>query len=117
MSIAADKIAHIKAGGLAGAFGLVVGLVLAAAMAHLLGLAGLPAAVLVLVTGGAAALMSATAAGAAKELADKADNVIHPGMHGVEVADAVATAAPGAVLCLACCSLAYLLHTGLVSWA
>jgi hypothetical protein len=40
-----------------------------------------------------AAVLSSLAAGITKEVADKADNVIRPGMHGVEALDALATAA------------------------
>lgn len=43
----------------------------------------------------AAIALSTVVAGVVKEAADYLDNREHPGMHGVEVLDAVATAAPG----------------------
>lgn len=42
-----------------------------------------------------AALIAAAVAGAVKEKADADDNKVHPGMHGVEALDALATAAGG----------------------
>ncbi len=81
--IAADKIAHFKAGMIAAAFGAAMGFVMA--------LLNWDAADAVLCSGIGAAVAAITA-GITKELADHADNVLSPGMHGVEIMDAVATA-------------------------
>jgi hypothetical protein len=51
------------------------------------------------------ALTASTVAGVTKEAADKLGNAIHPGTHGVEVADALATAA-GALPVIALLALA-----------
>ncbi len=81
--IPADKALHIAVGTIVGLVGAGVWLI--AAWAGLLPLAGVP---------GAAAL-AGLIAGISKEGADYLDNKIKPGMHGVELLDAVATAAPG----------------------
>lgn len=88
MKLQPDKIAHALAGSLAA----LSGMVLAGIVPLLVGQA--PDSV------GAAsgALIAATAAGFTKEVADYQDNRLQPGMHGVELADAVATAAPGWLL-------------------
>lgn len=49
----------------------------------------------------AAGALAGLVAGITKEFADWLDNRARPGEHGVELLDAVATAAPGAVLWLA----------------
>lgn len=105
--MAADKIGHLKAGAMAAVFGLAVGAVLAVLMAGVLALEGRGVRAAVLVGAGLGALVSAAAAGITKELADKADNALQPGSHLVELRDALATAAPGALACAACCLLAY----------
>lgn len=89
MTIAKDKLMHALAGLLAALAGVALGVGACAA-------AGEP------MRAGAAvgALVAATAAGCTKEVADHQDNQIQPGMHGVEVLDALATAAPGWILAL-----------------
>lgn len=113
--IAQDKISHLKAGALAAAYGAAVGLVIGlCVVVELMGMRAVP---VVLVCMGIGALASSSSAGITKEKADAADNLIHPGMHGVEVADAVFTSAPGIAVCAALCSVAYLISTGAVQWA
>ena len=90
MQIAPDKIAHFKAGIKAAAFGALVNAGLALPLAHWL---SQPVALMVLCAAAMGAAVAALTAGITKELADKADNVIYPGMHGVEFADAAFTAA------------------------
>lgn len=89
MTIPKDKVMHALAGLLAGVVGVVLGAAVCA-------VAGEP------VHAGAAvgALVAATAAGCTKEVADHQENKVRPGAHGVELLDAVATAAPGWVLFL-----------------
>lgn len=91
MTIPKDKIAHFLAG-------LAIAAIVAAAwfLVAQFGVVDMRSAWL-------AALIAAAVAGVVKEKADADDNKIHPGMHGVEVLDAVATAAgavPVAVLLL-----------------
>lgn len=117
---APDKLAHFKAGALAALAGAVLGAALVALLLAILGLQGLQApllvaVVLMLLCAGVGALVAASVAGATKEWADQADNLIHPGMHGVEVADAVATGLPGVLLCVALCMLAFQLSAPLVA--
>lgn len=86
-----DKLLH----GLAGFLSALAGMALACVVPALAGRAPDLAAV------ASGALIAATVAGITKEAADHQDNMLHPGMHGVELADAVATAAPGWLLALA----------------
>lgn len=102
MMIAADKIAHFKAGSLAAAFGVTIGSIMGAISPH--GSLIICAAV--------GAVVAAASAGITKELADRADNLINPGMHGVEIMDAVATSL-GAVPVLA---LLWLASLGADKW-
>lgn len=86
--IPADKLGHMKAGAAAAAFG--AGAWFLVSTTGLIPLAGVPAA----------AALASIVAGVTKEGADKLDNDAAaaaglPPVHGVEVADAVATAAPG----------------------
>lgn len=88
MSLPKDKLQHALVG-------LLVALVCLAlwALASHLGLvpiAGMPGAV----------ALGGIVAGLTKEGADWIDNRAHPGMHGVELLDALATAAPGLVVAL-----------------
>ena len=109
MSIPADKLAHLKAGAVIAGAAFLAGIAGIALSQHLLGIVELsPLAIAEMVNAaGLVAAASGVVAGLTKEYADKADNVIYPGMHGVELLDAVATAAPGLLLWLG--SLAYLL--------
>lgn len=84
MSIPKDKIAHFLAGLAIAAITAIVWFLIAQ-----FGAVDMRSAWL-------AALIAAAVAGVVKEKADADDNKVHPGMHGVEVLDAVATAA-GAV--------------------
>lgn len=88
MRIPSDKIAHALAGLLAA----LAGIVLAALLPLLV---GEPIRAITMAVG---AVVAATSAGLVKEFADFQDNRVHPGMHGVELLDAVATAAPGWLL-------------------
>ncbi|MCV2365523.1 hypothetical protein LNV23_18905 [Paucibacter sp. DJ1R-11] len=117
---APDKLAHMKAGSLAALFGAALGAAVVALLLALLGLQGvqlplLLCVVLMLVCAAVGSLATATAAGIAKERADQADNLIYPGMHGVEVADAVATGLPGLALCVVLCVVALQLSEPLVA--
>ncbi len=88
MNIPHDKLLHLAAGAAAAFLGLLLTVVLLYA-------AGLP-----LQAAFPAPFLAALIAGATKERADWMDNKVQPGMHGVEVWDIVATAAPGAGLSL-----------------
>lgn len=94
MNIPPDKIKHFVAGLIAAAAAAVAWFV--AAQFGLV--SGLHDAWL-------CALVASTVAGVTKEGADKLSNEIHPGTHGVEVADALATAA-GALPVIALLALA-----------
>ncbi len=89
MTIPRDKLMHAAVGLLAGIFGL--GAWLVAVAVGWAPLSGAPAA----------CALASTVAGLAKEGADYLDNRMVPGLHGVEPLDALATAAPGFVMCLA----------------
>jgi hypothetical protein len=80
-----DKIMHIKAGVLIAMFAAAVSVACVAA-----GLA--PASAVPL-----AVALSGIVGGLVKEGADWLENRAHPGTHGVEVLDAVATAAPALI--------------------
>jgi len=81
--IPADKLLHAAAGTAAALFALLfTGVALYAASLPML--AAFPAPT-----------VGAVIAGLVKERADWMDNKVHPGMHGVEVWDIVATTAPG----------------------
>ena len=89
VNIPKDKIAHFLAG-------LAIAAITAAAwfLVSQLGLVEMRPAWL-------AVLIAAGVAGVVKEKADADDNKVHPGMHGVEALDALATslgAAPVALL-------------------
>lgn len=81
-----DKLRHAGIGVLVAVFALLLWML--AALAGLAPLAGAPAAL----------ALAGIVAGLTKEGADWLDNRITPGMHGVELLDAVATALPGLVL-------------------
>lgn len=112
--IPADKLGHLKAGSAAAAYGGLVGSLGAGAVAWLTHMPAALAWPMVLVSAGTSAFTSASAAGLTKEKADADDNKIHPGMHGVEVADALVTTALGALVCLLCCGAAVVLRLGLL---
>lgn len=112
--LAADKRGHLLAGLAAAFYGLFVGVLGALAFVMLAEIRDADLSLqIALVAGGIAALVSGSAAGMTKEKADADDNKVHPGMHGVEVADALYTTAPGALVCVVCLGLALALHFGL----
>ncbi|PZP30435.1 MAG: hypothetical protein DI603_15030 [Roseateles depolymerans] len=113
LTLAPDKIAHLKAGAKAAAFGALVAFVLALVMLYALQVPAPLRLPLLLICTGLGALIAGASAGITKEKADQADNEIHPGMHGVELGDALATTAPGALACAACLVLAVLVHQGM----
>lgn len=84
MNIPKDKILHFVAGGAASAFAAAVWFVAAQFGAVSMADAWLGAA------------LAALVAGVVKERADQIANKLHPGTHGVEVLDALATAAGAA---------------------
>lgn len=88
MPIPKDKLAHAAIGCLVALFCLAAWLL--ATHAGLVPLAGAPGAI----------VLGSLVAGITKEGADYLDNRSKPGMHGVEVLDALATAAPGLVVAL-----------------
>lgn len=114
INIPADKLGHLKAGCAAAAYGLVIGALAAWAFAAVTGADAETALQVGLIAAGACAFTSASAAGLTKEKADADDNKIHPGMHGVEVADALVTTSPGALVCAVCCGAAVALRLGLL---
>lgn len=90
MFVQPDKVKHTLAGLLAGLTGVALATVvpvLAGRAPDLIGAAS-------------GALIASTVAGFTKEVADYQDNKIQSGMHGVELADALATAVPGWLLAL-----------------
>jgi hypothetical protein len=89
MNIPKDKLQHAAAGLLAALVSLALWVV--AAHAGLVPLAGAPGAV----------VLGALVCGITKEGADYMANRVRPGSHGVELLDALATAAPGLVVGLA----------------
>jgi hypothetical protein len=102
MNIPADKIAHFKAGCLIAAAAFLAGLIGVGLSMYVQGLTVYDLArPLVFNIAGLVAAVAGAVAGLTKEYADRADNQIYPGMHGVEVLDAVATAAPGVLLWVA----------------
>jgi len=115
--LAIDSIKHLKAGTLPAAFGAALGAGWGFGMAKVIGFSAVMTLVLVLVCAGVGALIAAGSAGITKEKADQIDNEIHPGMHSVELRDAAWTTAPGAVLCIVLCTLAYQVGTGGLQWA
>ena len=90
MIVQPDKVKHALAGLLAGPTGVA----LATVVPVLTGL------VPDLIGAASGALIASTVAGFTKEVADYQDNKIQPRMHGVELADALATAVPGWLLAL-----------------
>jgi hypothetical protein len=90
MKIERDKLAHAMAGTCAAAVGVALAGVVPALSGHAPDVAAVASG----------ALIASTAAGITKEVADYGDNKLQPGMHGVEVMDAIATAAPGWLLAL-----------------
>lgn len=83
-----DKIMHMKAGVLIAMFALAASF--ACVAAGLAPVSAIPLAV------GLAGLVG----GLVKEVADWLENKAHPGTHGVEVLDALATAAPGLLVAI-----------------
>lgn len=114
LNIPADKLGHLKAGSAAAAYGALIGSLGAGAVAWLTQMPVDQALTMVLVSAGTSAFTSASSAGMTKEKADVDDNKIHPGMHGVEVADALVTTAPGALVCALCSGAAVVLRLGLL---
>lgn len=113
-NIPADKLGHLKAGCAAAAYGALIGSLGAGVVAWVTQMPPWLAWPLVLVSAGTSAFTAASAAGLTKEKADADDNKIHPGMHGVEVADALVTTSPGALVCAVCCGAAVALRLGLL---
>lgn len=99
MFLQADKIEHLKAGAVVALFGAALGACVSVGASLI---PGIPpgGAQLVAICAAVGALAAGLSAGITKEFADASDNVIYPGMHGVQVGDAVATSAPGAALFL-----------------
>ena len=90
MFVQPDKVKHTLAGLLVGLTGVALATVvpvLAGRAPDLIGAAS-------------GALIASTVAGFTKEVADYQDNKIQLGMHGVELADELATAVPGWLLAL-----------------
>jgi hypothetical protein len=90
MNIPPDKLAHLQAGAKASLFGAACGAVSGYLLA---GLFGDVSPQTVVLFASVSAFVASLSAGATKELADRADNVLHPGSRSVEVADAIFTAA------------------------
>lgn len=99
MKLAADKIGHLKAGVEIALLGAVIAVFFVGLVA--LASTGPATAISSVLLGIAAAgaLVAGVIGGIVKEKADALDNAIQPGMHEVSAADAIATAAPGVVLC------------------
>ena len=95
MSIQPDKMKHALAGLLAGLTGVALATVVPALAGRAPDLIG----------AASGALIASTVAGFTKEVADYQDNKIQPGMHGVELADGLATAVPGWLLAFALVTL------------
>lgn len=108
MTIPSDKLKHLAAGAIAAIFSALIGAALGTFIKLLIPLWPWNAAT-ACVTGAICAAVGAGMAGATKEAADKMDNDRPdlPDIHGVSVADALFTTAPGIALAAVLVAIAW----------